>query len=134
MRPKRPPSPRVLINAKVLAHSTAQQHILDATVMATQVQVRLTPVDWQWEFVDDDRGVFHTDFAGAPYPDMTVYGIYSRVGEGRVVHSTITWMGEYRVGAGPWLLINGNATTTATSDSLETVEAPTRLVAEVLTD
>lgn len=129
-----PSGGRALINAEVIGYSMARSHVLNATVMGSAVQVRLTPVRWQWEFVGDDRGVFTTDGPGAPYPDMTVHGIYSRVGEGRELRSTITWMGEYRVGSGPWLLVNGNATTTAVSDPFETVEAPSRLVSATLND
>lgn len=124
-----PPGGRALINAEVIGYSSAQAHVLDAVVMGANVQVRLTPVVWEWEFVGDDRGPFTTDHPGGPYPDMSVNGIYSTTGEDRAVRATITWMGEYRVGSGPWLLVNGNAVTTVESAPFETVEAPARLVA-----
>lgn len=127
-----PPGGRALINAEVLAHSTAGQHILTTTIMGTTVDVRLTPVRWTWQFSGQDHESFTTDHPGGPYPDMSVQAIYSRVGEDRAVTSTITWMGEYRIASGPWLLVQGNATTTAVSAPFDTIEAPARLVTDTL--
>lgn len=129
-----PPGGRALINTEVLAHSTARQHVLTTTVMGTPVEVRLTPVRWTWQFTGQDHDPFTTDHPGAPYPDMSVQAIYTRVGQDRTVTATTTWMGEYRVFAGPWLLVQGNAATTVTSAPFETTEAPTRLVATTLND
>ena len=128
-----PPGGRALIHVEVIGYSTAQSHVLAAVVMGTPVQVRLTPVRWDWNFEGDDTGPFTTDHPGGPYPNMSVHGWYTATGDGRTVTSTITWMGEYRVGgAGPWLLVAGNATTTVTSAPFETIDAPVRLVAEPL--
>ena len=122
-----------MIHVEVIGYSTAQSHVLAAVVMGTPVQVRLTPVRWDWNFEGDDTGPFTTDHPGGPYPNMSVHGWYTATGDGRTVTSTITWMGEYRVGgAGPWLLVAGNATTTVTSAPFETIDAPVRLVAEPL--
>ena len=130
-----PPGGRALINVEVIGYSTARPHVLDAVVMGTPVQVRLTPVRWDWLFDGDDTGPFWTDHPGGPYPNMSVHGWYSATGQDRTVTSAITWMGEYRVnGTGPWLLVAGNATTTVTSTPFETIDAPVRLVASTLTD
>ena len=127
-----PSGGRALINADVIGYSTAATHTLATSVVGVPVQVRVTPVQWWWSFTDSDTEPFATTVPGGPYPDMTVTGIYSRAGEGRTASVTITWMGEYRVGAGPWLLVNGNATTQVQSAPFETIEAPTRLVASTL--
>lgn len=127
-----PPGGRALINADVIGYSTAATHTLATSVLGVPVQVRVTPVQWWWSFTDSDTEPFATTVPGGPYPDMTVTGIYSRTGEGRTASVTITWMGEYRVGAGPWFLVNGNATTQVQSAPFETIEAPTRLVASTL--
>ena len=124
-----PPGGRALINVEVIGYSTARTHVLAARVMGADVRVRLVPVRWQWEFTGDDRGPFSTDQPGGPFPDVSVHGMYSKTGLDREVRVAITWMGEYQVGgAGPWILVNGNATTPAVSAPFETVAAPVRLV------
>ncbi|SNU02448.1 hypothetical protein SAMN06298212_13628 [Ruaniaceae bacterium KH17] len=97
-----PSGGRALINADVIGYSTAATHTLATSVLGVPVQVRVTPVQWWWSFTDSDTEPFATTVPGGPYPDMTVTGVYSRTGEGRTASVTITWMGEYRVGAGPW--------------------------------
>lgn len=127
-----PPGGTALINQPVIAHSTAAPHTLSTVILGVPVDVRLAPLTWQWDFADG-TGAFTTDHPGAPYPDKSVTGTYTHAAEGNRVTLTVTWMGEYRVGgAGPWLLVDGNATTSLTSEPFATVEAPVRLVSEPL--
>lgn len=119
---------RHLINVETLARSTATDHQLSATVLGAPVEVRLTPIQWEWDF-GGDIPVFTTDTPGGEYPDLTVSGIYTDVAENQTITATITWEGEFRIGDSPnWFPVFGQGTTTAVSEPFETYEYRTYLL------
>ena len=111
---------------ETIAHSTATEHTLAATVLDIPVEVRLTPTEWSWHFGQDIPD-FTTTTPGGQYPDLSVSGIYTDVAEGLTVTATITWEGEFRIADSPnWYPVFGRGTTTVTSAPLTpTNTAPT---------
>lgn len=122
-----PDSGRTLIHLPVIAYSDATTHDLTTTILDTPVTVRVTPLTYTWDF---GAGIppFTTTDPGRPYPNHTVSATYRHVAENLTVNATITWAGEYHLNnTGPWLPIDGTATTTITSQPFNTHEAPARL-------
>ncbi len=92
------------------------------------VDVRVTPVEYTWDF--GDGTTLTTADPGSPYPDFDVTHLYSSLGT-RTVSLTTTWTGEYRVDADPlhkWRQVDGTATTTATGEQFEVVERRSHLI------
>lgn len=90
------PNSLYLINVQMISYSTATPHTLNATILDTPVEVRLTPTSWTWHYGQDIPD-FTTTTPGGPYPDKTVTGIYTHAEDGLTVTATITWNGEYRI-------------------------------------
>lgn len=117
-----------LIQVELPTQSTATEHILTATLLDTPVEIRLTPVQWDWDFGEEVPGLT-TRTPGGHWPDLTVAPIYEHVAEGLTINTTITWTGEYRIGDLPtWFPISGHGTTTATSAPFSTYEYRTYLI------
>ena len=105
----------VLVNLDTVVWTDGATQTFDTTVLGTPVQVRVSPVDYTWDFGDGSAPLVTTD-PGAPYPDHSVSHIYDRAAEGATVELTTRWAGEFQVaGSGVWLPVAGLATTTETS-------------------
>nr|NLD40848.1 hypothetical protein [Actinomycetales bacterium] len=117
-----------LIHYPMPVHSDAAAHTLTTTVLGVPVEVRVTPVEFRWDYGHDVEPLV-TSVAGAAYPDHVVEAAWTTAGEGRTVTATTQWQGEFRVqGFDTWLPVNGTASTTTVSDPVEVIEAPARLV------
>lgn len=97
--------------------STAAEHTLTMTLLGVPVEIRLTPIQWEWDFGQESVPNMTTRTPGGHWPDLTVAPIYQDVAQDITISATITWEGEFRVaGTDTWLPVFGRGTTTATSD------------------
>ncbi|MHB1063721.1 MAG: zinc transporter [Georgenia sp.] len=119
----------VLVNIDTIVWTTAAEQTFDLTVLDTPVAVRMTPVDFTWDFGDGSPPVTTTD-PGAPWPDHTVGHTYTQAQDAAQVTLTTRWAGVFDVaGAGVWQPVQGLATTTEVSDPFEVATATPSLVA-----
>ncbi|WP_413452173.1 PKD domain-containing protein [Georgenia phoenicis] len=117
----------VLVNAETVVFTDAAEHVLTTQLLGRDVELRVVPVRYTWDFGEGSDPVVGTD-PGAPWPDHTVSHTYRAAGEARVTLST-EWDASFRVeGAGPWLPVTGRPVTVATSDPFDVVTAVPRLV------
>lgn len=123
-----PADGRGLVNMPLIVYTDPSPQLLPTTVLGTPVVVRATPVQYTWDFGDGSPPLGTGD-PGAPYPDHTVSHPYGAPGQ-YSVHLTTTWRGEFQViGTGPWLPVQGTATTTSPAFTTTVEEAVPRLVA-----
>ena len=105
----------VLVNLDTVVWTDGATQTLDTVVLGAPVQVRVTPVDYTWDFGDGSAPLVTTD-PGAPYPDHSVSHVYERAADSATVELTTRWAGEFQVaGSGVWMPVAGLATTTETS-------------------
>ena len=124
-----PADGRGLVNMPLIVFTDPAPQTLATTVLGVPVTVRATPVRYVWDFGDGEAPLV-TDDPGLPYPDHTVSRPYDAPGEYTVQLET-TWRGEFQVaGAGPWIPVDGTATTTSPPFTTTVEEAVPRLVAE----
>lgn len=117
-----------LAEEKTVAWSSAVAHTLTATVLDTPVEVRLTPISWEWHFGQEIPD-FITTTPGGQYPDLSVSGVYTDVEQGLTVTATITWQGEYRRDDSlNWYLVFGAGSTAVFSEPFDTYEYRTYLI------
>ena len=74
----------VLVNIDTIVWTEASAQTFNTVVLDTPVEVRVTPVDFTWDFGDGSAPVRTTD-PGRPYPNHTVSHIYSRAAENLTV-------------------------------------------------
>lgn len=119
----------VQINTVTFTDGTPQTFA--PTLGGTKVEIRATPLSYDWDFGDETRRLT-TTVPGGPYPNKTVTHRYTTLGT-YTTTLTITWQAHYRaVGTTTWLRFNGQNTTTSTSAPVTTYEARSRLVDEPL--
>nr|WP_297425458.1 PKD domain-containing protein [uncultured Actinotalea sp.] len=124
-----PADGRGLVTMPLIVFTDPAPQTLATTVLGVPVTVRATPVRYVWDFGDGEAPLV-TDDPGLPYPDHTVSRPYDAPGEYTVQLET-TWRGEFQVaGAGPWIPVDGTATTTSPPFTTTVEEAVPRLVAE----
>lgn len=116
----------VLVNVETIAMTDAEQHVLSTQVLGVDVDVRVTPASFSWDFGDGSPAVVGTD-PGAPWPDHTVAHVYQDAQEA-VISLRTEWEAEFRpAGAAVWFPVEGRAVTVATSDTIDVVTATPRL-------
>lgn len=124
-----PADGRGLVNMPLIVFTDPSPQTLTTTVLGVPVTVRATPVQYAWDFGDGAAPVVTTD-PGAPYPDHTVSRSYAAPGE-YAVRLVTTWRGEFQVaGAGPWIPVDGTATTSSPPFTTTVEEAVPRLVSQ----
>ncbi|WP_169924532.1 PKD domain-containing protein [Flavimobilis soli] len=115
------------VQIDTIVYSDDTPQTLTTTVGGTPVEIRATPVEWRWDFGDKTKPLTTTK-PGGPYPDKTVTHVYTRLGTYTVTLTT-TWQGQWRlVGETQWRDVDGQNTTTSTSEPFTTHEIRTRLV------
>jgi hypothetical protein len=124
-----PGNGRTLINVPTNTYVEARTIVLPTTVLGQRVNVRATPVTYDWVFGDGEK--LHTSDPGAPYPDLRTAHTYLTTGT-MTVALTTTYRGEYAVNGGPWQPIDGVATVTSPTVPLAVVAAHAALVDDPL--
>lgn len=123
-----PADGRGLVNMDLIVFTDPGEQTLTTTVLGVPVTVRATPVQYSWDFGDGSDPLVTTD-PGAPYPHYTVGHPYRQPGT-YPVQLVTTWSGQFQVnGTGPWLPVDGTATTTSPPFTAEVFEAHAHLVA-----
>lgn len=123
------PGVKPLIHVEVPTMSSATTHTLTMTLLDTAVEIRLTPVEWAWDFGHEDVPNITTRTPGGRYPDLTVAPIYEHGAHDITISTTITWHGEYRIaGTETWYPVLGAGTTSATSEPFDTRQYRTYLL------
>lgn len=122
-----PADGRGLVNMPLIVFTDPTPQTLTTTVLGVPVAVRATPVQYAWDF-GDGRPPLVTEDPGAPYPAHTVSRPYAAPGE-YTVSLVTTWRGEFQVdGTGPWIPIEGTASTSSPPFTTSVEEAVPRLV------
>lgn len=117
----------VLVNVETIVMTDAEPHVLSTQVLGVDVDVRVTPASFSWDFGDGSPAVVGTD-PGAPWPDHTVAHVYQDAQEAAVISLRTEWDAEFRpTGATVWFPVVGRAVTIATSEPIEVVTATPRL-------
>jgi hypothetical protein len=122
-----PPNRRTLINVPTNLYTDVDPVVLPTTVLGQAVRVRATPLRFHWTY--GDGSALTTTNPGAPYPDLRTAHTYRRPGTRELGLST-TYSGEYSVGGGAWLPIDGLATVDSPGSTLTVLAAENRLVAD----
>lgn len=121
-----PDQPWVLVNTDTIVMTDAAEHVLVTQVLGYDVDVRVTPVLFTWDFGDGSPPLTGTD-RGAPWPNHTVSHSYDEAGVVSISLRT-EWDAAFRVeGTTAWIPVTGRAVTTLTSDPVEVVTATPRL-------
>ncbi|WP_154794949.1 hypothetical protein [Occultella kanbiaonis] len=116
-----------LVNMDTIVFTDGATQEFSTTVLGLPVAVRATPVEFTWDFGDGSAPLVTTE-AGAGYPDHTLTHVYTTT-ETVEITLTTSWSGEFQInGTGPWLAVNGTATTVTVSDPLRVETAETNLV------
>jgi hypothetical protein len=116
---------RTLVNVPTNVYLDASTRIIPTVVLGQPIQVRAIPVSYRWSF--GDGGGLTTADPGAPYPDLRTTHVYTAVGI-RPIGLTTTYRGEYSVGGGGWLPIDGTAQVATPPVSVTVVGAHGELV------
>jgi hypothetical protein len=98
----------------------------DLSLLGHAVVLRAVPVSYRWRFGDGGQQT-STD-AGRPYPDQTVWHVFTEPG-GSWAAVDVTFRGEYRVDGGPWIAIPGTVTRVGPREPLRVLQQRTELVA-----
>ena len=116
----------VLVSAETVVMTDASEHILRTRVLDLDVDVRVTPVLYTWDFGDGSAPLTGTD-PGAPWPNHTVSHVYESAGTA-VISLRTEWDAAFRVaGTSTWLPVAGRAATTQSTDPIEVLTATPRL-------
>ncbi|GAA3616894.1 hypothetical protein GCM10022223_36750 [Kineosporia mesophila] len=121
-----PADGRTLVNVPTNLYAEADTVTLPTTILGQAVRVRATPEEFRWRY--GDGGGLTTEDAGAPYPELRTAHVYRSSGRQKVGLTTV-YSGEYSVGGGPWLPVDGVATVNSPASTLNVVSAQNRLVA-----
>lgn len=116
----------VLVNAETIVHTDAAEHTLSTQVLGIDVDVRVTPTQFTWDFGDGSEPLTRTE-PGAPWPDHTTAHKYQAVGDFQITLRT-EWDAHFRAqGASAWQPVTGTPVTVAESEPFEAVTATPRL-------
>lgn len=116
----------VLVNTDTIVLTDAVEHTIGTQVLGLDIDVRVTPVLFTWDYGDGSPPVTGTD-PGAPWPNHTVSHLYDAAGTVTISLRT-EWDAAFRVeGTSTWLPVSGRAVTVTTTDPIEVVTATPRL-------
>lgn len=116
----------VLIGTDTVVMTDAEEHVLGTRVLDLDIDVRVTPVLFTWDFGDGSAPLTGTD-PGAPWPNHTVSHAYSDPGTVTISLRT-EWDADFRVeGTSTWIPVAGRAVTETQSEPIEVVTAKPRL-------
>jgi hypothetical protein len=116
----------VLVGTDTIAMTDASEHVLSTQVLDLDIDVRVTPVQFTWDFGDGSAPLTGTD-PGAPWPDHTVSHVYREPGVVTILLRT-EWDADFRVeGTSTWIPVAGRAVTETASEPIEVVTAKPRL-------
>ena len=122
-----PPGGQVLINIETNAYASAGRVVVPTEVLGQSVRVRARPVGYAWDY-GDGTAVGPVPDPGGPYPDLTNAHVYTAPGT-YLVTLTTTYAGEFSVGGGPWLPIEGTAQVTSPAQAVTAHALSNELVA-----
>lgn len=121
-----PDRPWVLVNTDTIVMTDAAEHVLRTQVLGLNVDVRVIPALFSWDFGDGSAPVTGTD-PGAPWPDHTVSYNYRSAGDVTISLRT-EWDAAFRVeGTSTWFPVVGRPVTEQTSDPIQVLTATPRL-------
>ena len=116
----------VLVGTDTVVMTDAAEHVLGTRVLDLDIDVRVTPVLFTWDFGDGSAPLTGTD-PGAPWPNHTVSHVYDDPGAVTISLRT-EWDAAFRVaGTSTWIPVAGRAVTEAQSEPIEVVTAKPRL-------
>lgn len=92
------------VNMVNVLYAEGEAQMMDMELLDTPVQVRATPVLYDWDL--GDGNTLSTTKAGKPFPSEEVSATYRYEGWYDVTLTT-TFSGEYSVDGGPWQSIDG---------------------------
>ena len=99
-----PPDGWLPVNMVNVLYAEGEAQMMDMELLDTPVQVRATPVLYDWDL--GDGNTISTTNAGKPFPSEEVSATYRYEGWYDVTLTT-TFSGEYSVDGGPWQTIDG---------------------------
>lgn len=110
----------VLVNKPVYFTSSATEQTVTATMLGERVDVRVTPLEYEWNFGDGEN--LHTTSPGGPWPDGDVTHSFSSAGT--VIPSvTVFWEVAVAINGQSWIVVPGMGETTTEAGSVVVVEA-----------
>lgn len=116
----------VLVGTDTVVMTDASEHVLGTRVLDLDIDVRVTPVLYTWDFGDGSAPLTGTD-PGAPWPNHTVSHVYGDPGTVTISLRT-EWDADFRVeGTSTWIPVAGRAVTETRSEPIEVVTAKPRL-------
>ncbi|WP_152188204.1 PKD domain-containing protein [Georgenia satyanarayanai] len=96
----------VLVGTETVAMTDAAEHVLGTQVLDLDIDARVNPVLFTWDFGDGSVPLTGTD-PGAPWPDHTVSHVYSDPGAVTISLRT-EWDADFRVeGTSTWIPSRG---------------------------
>ncbi len=117
-----------LVNVGMILVTDPAPQVLTTTILGIPVTVTATPVSFAWDLGDGSAPIVTAE-PGAPYPNQTVTGLYTRHGDYALTLTT-TWTGTYRVaGSGPQRAVVGTAVTVSAPVTTHIHQAHSHLVA-----
>ncbi|GAA3676735.1 hypothetical protein GCM10022237_40210 [Nocardioides ginsengisoli] len=121
-----PPDGLTLVNFATNFFTTDTHPLLRrVTILGRQVTIRATPSTYTWAYGDGERRT--TTSPGAAYPRLGITHRYVRTGR-YAPRLSVTYRGDFRVGAQPWRAIPGTVTIDGPPQRLRAVEATPHLV------
>lgn len=121
-----PDQPWVLVNTDTVVMTDATEHVLSTQVLGLDVDVRVSPALYTWDFGDGSPPLTTTD-PGRAWPDHTVSHVY-RAPTTAAISLRTEWDAVFRVeGTDVWVPVTGRAVTTAATDPIDVVTATPRL-------
>ncbi|AXK47155.1 hypothetical protein DXU92_16615 [Brachybacterium saurashtrense] len=105
---------------EVVLYVSADEQIVEATLLDTPVSIRAIPVEYHWDL--GDGNTISTDKSGDSYPSLEVAGMYRYEGWYDVMLTT-TFIGQFSVDGGAWQDIDG---------SIEVVSDPVEIFSKSL--
>lgn len=106
-------------------YAESEPQTMDMTLLDTPVQVRATPVMYDWDL--GDGNTISTTDPGEPYPSEAVSSTYRYEGWYDVTLTT-TFSGQFSVAGGPWQDIDGTIEVTSEPIPIYSKSLESRLV------